>query len=58
SRVKYVALRYFFIQGLVKEGKMSVKYAKTEDQLADIDTKHLSKKRKRYLLELISEFRA
>ena len=43
SRVKYVALRHFFIQELVKEGKITVKYVKTEDQLAYIITKHLSK---------------
>ena len=58
SRVKHVALRYFFIQELVKEGRITVKYVKTEDQLADIGTKHLSKQRQRYLLKLISEFRA
>ena len=58
SRVKHVALRYFFIQELVKEGRITVKYVKTEDQLADIGTKHLSKQMQRYLLKLISEFRA
>ena len=58
SRVKHVALRYFFIQELVKEGRITVKYVKTEDQLAHIGTKHLSKQRQRYLLKLISEFRA
>ena len=40
------------------EGRITVKYVKREDQLADIDTKHLSKQRQRYLLKLISEFRA
>jgi len=58
SRVKHVALRYFFIQELVKEGRISIHYVKTEDQLADIGTKHLSKHRHRYLIKLISEFRA
>ena len=58
SRVKPVALRYFFVQELVKEGRITVKYVKTEDQLAEIGTKHLSKQRQRYLLKLISEFRA
>ena len=58
SRVKHVALRYFFIQELVKEGRITVKYVKTEDQLADIGAKHLSKQGQRYLLKLISEFRA
>ena len=31
SRVKHVALRRFFIQELVKEGRNTVKYVKTED---------------------------
>ena len=55
SRVKHVALRYFFIQELVKEGIIIVKYVKTEDKLADIGTKHLSKQKQRYLLKLISK---
>ena len=57
SRVKHVALRYFFIQELVKEGRITVKYVKTEDQLANIGTKNLSKQKQRYLLKLISELR-
>ena len=58
SRVKRVALRYFFIQELVKESRISIHYIKREDQLADIGTKYLSKHRHRYLIELINEFRA
>ena len=58
SPVKHVALRYFFIQELVKDGRITVKYATTEDQVADIGTKHLSKQMQRYLFKLISEFRA
>ena len=58
SRVKNVALRYFFIHEHVKEGRINVNYVKTEDQLANIGTKHLSKKKQRYLFKLISEFRA
>ena len=57
SRVKHVALWYFFIEELVKEGRIAVKYMETENQLADISTKHLSKQRQRYLLKMISEFR-
>ena len=57
SRGKHVALRYF-IQELVKAGSITVKYVKAEDELADIGTKHVSKPRQRYLLKLISEFRA
>ena len=50
SRVTHVALRYFFIQELVKEGRITVKYVKAEDQLADIGTKHLSKQRQSYVV--------
>ena len=53
-----MALRCFFIQELVKEGRITVKYVKTENQLVDIGNKHLSKQRQSYLLKLIIEFRA
>ena len=58
SRVKHVARWYFFILELVKDGRITIKYVKTEDQLADIGTTHLGKQSQRYLLKLISEFRA
>ena len=45
-------------QELVKEGRITVKHVKPEDHLADIVTKHLSKRRQGFLLKLISEFRA
>ena len=35
-RVKHVALRFFFVQELVKEGRISIHYVKTEDDGADI----------------------
>ena len=58
-RVKHVALR-FIVQELliVKEGRISIHYIKTEDQLAGIGTKHLSKHRPRYLIKLVSGFKA
>ena len=58
SRVKHVSLSYFFIQGLVKEGRITIHNVKTEDQLADLGAKHLSKQSQRHLLKLITEFRA
>ena len=57
-RVGRVALRFFFVQKLVKEGRISIHYVKTEDQVADISTKHPSKHRHRYLIKLISDFEA
>ena len=57
-RAKHVALRYFFVQELVEEGKVSIHYVKSEDQLADLGTKHHSKHRYRNLTKLINEFKA
>ena len=58
SRVKHVALRHFFIQEQVKVGRIIIHYVKTEDQFADLSTKHVSKQRQHYLLKLLSELRA
>ena len=57
-RVKHIALRYVFVQELVKEGKVTIHFIKTEQQLADLGTKHLGKDRHRFLIKLISEFQS
>ena len=57
-RAKYIALRYLFVQELVEEGKVSIHYVNSEDQLADLDTKHHSKHRHRDLIKFIKEFKA
>ena len=58
-RAKYIASRYFFVQDLVKEEKVTIHFVKTEQQLADLGTKHLKKHRLRFLIiTLINEFRA
>ena len=58
-RAKHIALRYyFFVQELVEEGKFSIYYVKSEDQLADLGTKHLSKHHHRNVFKLINEFEA
>ena len=58
-RTKHFALRYyFFVQELVEEGKVSIYYVKTKDQLADLGTKHHSKHRYRDLIKRINEFKA
>ena len=57
-RAKHIVLRYyFFVQNLV-EGKISTHYIKSEGQLADLGTKHLSKHRHRNFIKLINEFKA
>ena len=54
---RHIARRYFFVQGLVEEGKITIHYVKTQDQLADL-AKHLSRQRHRVLIELVDEFKA
>ena len=57
-RAKYIALRYVFVQELVEKGKVSIHYVKSEDQLADMGTKHLSKHHHRKVIKLINELEA
>ena len=58
-RAKPIALRYsFFVQELVGEGKVIIHYGKSEDQLAGLGTKPLSKHRHPNLINLINEFKA
>ena len=57
-RAKHIALRYFFVQELVKEGNLTIHFVKTEQQLADLGTKPLKRYRLRFLIKLINKFRA
>ena len=57
-RAKYSALEYFFIQGLVEDGTITKFYANTQDQLADVGTKHLNKQRHRERITKIKNFGA
>ena len=41
GRTKHIEVRYHFIQKCVEEGKVNLKYVRTEDQLADLFTKSL-----------------
>ena len=54
---KHIALRYVFVQELVKEGKVPIHFVKTEQQL-DLGTKRLKKHRHHLPIKLINEFRA
>ena len=56
SRTKHIALRSFFIRELVTEGKISIHYIPTDDNPADIGTKHLNRHRFKHLMDLISNF--
>ena len=55
---KHIALRYFFVQDLVEEGKITIHLVKTQDQIADLGTKHTNKRRYRALIKLIRKFEA
>ena len=37
-RAKHIALRYFFVQELVEEGKITIQYMNIQDQFADLGT--------------------
>lgn len=56
SLVKNLALQYFIIQELVREGRISIHDGNIEDQIVDIGTKHLSKHGPRYPIKVVSEF--
>ena len=58
SRIEHVALRYFFIQDLVKERQNHDLLRENRGPAADKGTKHLNMQRQRDLFKLISEFKA
>ena len=41
GRTKHIKVQYHFIRKCVEEGKLSLRYVRTEDQLADLFTKSL-----------------
>ena len=57
-RAKHIALRYFFVQELVEEGKITIHFVKIQDQITHLGTKHANKPRHRALTKLIREFKA
>ena len=57
-RAKHIALRCFSVQKSVEEGKITIHFVKTQDQIADLGTKHANKHRHRALIKLIREFEA
>ena len=57
-RAKHIVLRYFFVQELVEEGNIAIHFVQTQDQIADLGTKHAKKHRHRALIKLTREFEA
>ena len=56
SRTKHISLRFFFVRELIKKNKITLHHKPTQQMLADIATKHLSKQRFRELLQKIKDF--
>ena len=56
SRTKHIALRFFFVRELIKRNNMILHHKSTQQMLADITTKHLSKQRFLELLQQIKDF--
>ena len=50
SRTKHIALRFFFVRELIKWNKITLHHQPTQQMLAGIATKHLSRQRFRELL--------
>ena len=53
SITKHMALRFFYLNELVKDGKITIHHVATQKQLADVGTKFLTKNRHRHLLHLV-----
>ena len=56
SRTKRIALRFFFVRELIKRNNITLHHKPTQQMLAEIATKHLSKQRFRELLQQIKDF--
>ena len=56
SRTKHIALRFSFVRELIKRNKVTLHHKPTQQMLADIVTKHLSKQRFRELLKADQRF--
>ena len=56
SRTKHIALRFFSIRELIKEGRVTLKFVPTGRMLADCATKHLAKNQFKSILQHIKEF--
>lgn len=53
SRTKHIAIKHHFIREAVEDEEIQLKYCATEDQVADIFTKALSKEKFQYFREML-----
>ena len=56
SRTKHIALRFFCLKELVKDGEITIHHVATQKQLVDARTKFLTKNTHRHLLNLIEAY--
>ena len=56
SRIKHIALHFFYVRELANDGTISIQYIPTENQLANIGNKFLNKQRLRFLINSIKNF--
>ena len=53
SRTKHIKITYHFIRDVVEEKEVEMKYVRTQNQVADIFTKALSKEKFIYFRDLM-----
>ena len=53
-RAKHIAIRYSFVQELMEEGKVTIHFVKTEQQLTDLGTKRLKDHHHRFLIKTVN----
>ena len=56
SRTRHIALRFFFLEELIKEGRITIHHVATTKKLTDIRTKSLSKSTHQHPLEIIKKY--
>ena len=53
SRTKHIKIKYHFIRNTIEEKEVEVKHVRTQDQVADIFAKALSKEKFIYFRDLM-----
>ena len=53
SRTRHIAIKHHFIREAIEEGEVELKFCRSEEQIADIFTKALPKKKFQFLREAL-----
>lgn len=56
SRTKHIALRFFYLRELIRDGRITIHHVSSTNMLADICTKWLPAPAHRFIISLIEEF--